>query len=106
MKIESLAPAIAFQIADLGSLRLDPITVIAQDFGPGEGRVFVECYGMAWVAYWGSMPEGKTTVEFLASMDEYYLRNKLTRPKQTKADSEYLGRICSAIHFAFRQPRA
>jgi hypothetical protein len=106
MKVEPLNPASVTYISDLGGIGLDPITVITQDFAPGQGRVIVECYGMCWAAFWGSMPEGKSVIEFMASMDEYYLRSKLTRPKQTKADTEYLGRICSAIHFALRQPQA
>jgi len=104
LKSETLNPANVIQLSDMGSIGLDSIRIITQDLGPGEGRVIVECYGMAWAAYFGSMPSGKSILEFLASMDEYYLRNKLTRPKQTKADTEYLGRIASAVHFALRNP--
>ena len=97
MRIETQNPANVIQISDVEKLGLDPITVITQDFEPGCGRVIVECYGMAWAAYWGSMPDHRTVIKFMASMDSTYLMNKLSRPNQTRKDDLYLGRIVAAI---------
>ena len=101
MKLETLNSATVIQISDLP--RLDPITLMVQDLGPGQGRVIVECYGEAWSAFWGSMPAGFTTLDFIKSMDCCYLRSKLSRPKQTMAQGAYLDRIVDAIYSSLRE---
>ncbi len=78
--------------------RLDPITVIFQDFNPGVGRIVVECYGESWASWWGAMGE-RNVREFVARCDDDYLSRNLIRArrKPVKADEEYIRRISSAI---------
>lgn len=56
--------------------KLDPVTVILEDFEPGKGKIIIECYGESWSAFWGSM--GRTIAEFFCRCDEHYLANKLS----------------------------
>lgn len=75
---------------------LDAITVFFQDFEEGRGRVVVECYGLAWAAYFGAM--GAYTIRaFVTKAGTDYLVNKLSRPKQTKAEEKYLRRVVDAL---------
>lgn len=78
---------------------LDPINVIFQDTAPGQGRVWVECYGETWSSWWGSMGT-RTVREFVASCDPGYLAMNLIRGRSSrgkKADEAYLHRICVAL---------
>lgn len=56
---------------------LDPISVIAEDLGPGQGQIVITCYGQSWSAYWGGMGD-RTICEFFCSCDEHYLAGKLS----------------------------
>ena len=55
---------------------IDPIRVMLEDIGPGQGRINIECWGQSWANYWGGM--GKETIaQFFATCDEHYLAGKL-----------------------------
>ena len=84
-----------------GAPALDPVTVVFRDEGPARGGIIVECYGIAWSAFWGGMGS-KTAREFVASCDADYLATKLWRTgeKRTKAAEAYLLRITTAIRSA------
>lgn len=74
MKIK-ISTVIKLLLTDLD--RLDPVTVIAENFEPGQGKITIECYGKPWSAYWGSM--GTSTIhEFICSADNGYLIGKLS----------------------------
>lgn len=60
-----------------GATALDPITVIAEDLGPCQGKIIIECYGQSWSAYWGGMGN-RTIAEFFCRCDEHYLAGKLS----------------------------
>lgn len=84
-----------------GRGRLDPITVILRDSG-GKGKVIVECYGVAWSYFFGSIG-GQTLREFLAQCDQFYLADKLQShrrdmtKKARKSEESYLQDIAAAI---------
>lgn len=75
---------------------LDTINVFFQDFEIGRGRVVVECYGLAWASYFGAMGE-YTIRPFVLKAGTDYLVNKLSRPKQTKAEEKHLRRVVDAM---------
>lgn len=56
---------------------LDPITVYAEDFGPGQGKITITCFGEAWSHYWSHMGETTKLADFFCSCDEDYLAHKL-----------------------------
>jgi len=57
--------------------RLDPVTLIMEDFGPGQGKLTIDCYGKAWTAYWGGMGD-EGIVKFIHTANVDYIANKLT----------------------------
>lgn len=75
---------------------LDPVRVIIQDIGPGQGRVIIECFGRAWGCYWPAMG-GKTVSEFIIMCDVDYLVNALSYSRPTKSDYAYFSRIVKAV---------
>ncbi len=81
---------------------LDPVTALFQDFGPGRGRVILECYGDAWSAYFGAM--GDHDIQgFVRTAGADYLANKLCNTPQAKArkrDEAHLLRIVKAVKAA------
>jgi hypothetical protein len=101
MKVEAINNLTALKISDLD--RLDPITVIFQNFGPGEGRIFIQCYDKVWSSYWGSM-SGKTVQEFVAGSGVDYIVNNLVSHalpvRQRKAEVAYVMRIVTAVQAA------
>ena len=83
---------------------LDPITVFWQNFGPGKGRVTIECYGSAWSCYFGAM-RGCTIQQFFGDCDRGYLFNKMGYTqwlKQTKSHEKYLKQIIEAVQQSLR----
>jgi len=56
--------------------RLDPVTVLIDNFEPGKGKITIECYGQCWSNYWGGM-SGMTVQEFFQDCDLSYLTDKL-----------------------------
>lgn len=61
-----------------GAPSLDPITVFAEDLGPHQGKVTIECYGKSWSAYWGGCGN-KGVAAFFRSCNEDYIANCLDR---------------------------
>lgn len=55
---------------------LDPIRVMLEDIGPGQGRINIECWGQSWANFWGGMGDD-TIAEFFASSPVQYLAGKL-----------------------------
>jgi hypothetical protein len=87
----------AFEITD--AHRLDPIRVFMQDFGKGQGRLIIECYGRAWSCFWPAM--GSHLRTFLVQAQACYLENALhSGMRHNKHDSEYLLRIVKAVQQA------
>jgi hypothetical protein len=77
---------------------LDPITVLLQDFGGGNGRVIVECYCQAWAAWWGAM--GPVSLRaFLLGCDPGYI---VSRMGAKVREEKYLTRIVKAMQAALR----
>lgn len=60
-----------------GMGKLDPITVFAEDFGPGQGKMTITCFGEAWSHYWSSMGEGNKLADFFCKCDTDYIVRKL-----------------------------
>lgn len=100
MRIET-TPVEALRILDAPAL--DPITVFLQDFGPGRGRITVECYGEVWTTYWGAMGD-KTIRQFVCAVGAYYLYANLIGPggqrKMDKREQAYVWRIVGAVQEA------
>ena len=69
--------------------KLDPVSVILEDFEPGKGKIIIECYGKSWSAYWGSMG-GKSIATFFCRCDEHYIANKLSGIRGDIPDYEAL----------------
>jgi len=101
MRIENTEKAKVFNIFD--APKLDPITVVLQDVGPGCGRLVVECFGSAWSGYWGAMGD-RTLLEFLVDCHPGYIAGKMhpTDRKLKKSEAAYMGRIVEAVHSALR----
>ena len=70
-----------------GAPALDPITVFAEDIGPRQGKIVIECYGRSWSAYWGGMGD-QTIIEFFCSCDVGYIANKMTDERPSITDAE------------------
>lgn len=98
MKTEPTS-VVALRISDAPAL--DPILVLMQDIGPGQGRLIIECYSVAWATYWGGMGD-RSVKEFVRSCDSDYIANRMWPPKQrrTKADYAYLMHIVDAVKAA------
>lgn len=60
-----------------GVPNMDPIAVIAEDFGQGVGKITITCFGEAWTHYWGHMGEQHTMRSFFLKCDTPYLIDKL-----------------------------
>lgn len=97
IRIQSADNPRVFTIFD--APRLDPITVVLNDVGPGAGMLIIECYGVAWSAYWGGMGDSKID-EFLRSCNPGYIVGKMARPRDLKRDNAYLERIVVAVQYA------
>lgn len=99
MRIENTEAAKVFTIFD--APKLDPVTVVLQDVGPGCGRLVVECFGSAWSSYWGAMGD-RTLLEFLADCHPGYIAGKMhpTDRKLKKSEAAYMERIVEAVHSA------
>jgi hypothetical protein len=100
MRIENTERVKVFTIFD--APKLDPITVVLQDVGPGCGRLIVECYGSAWSAYWGAM--GNDIAGFLRGCNTSYIAGKMHPIDRNikKSEAVYLDRIVEAVHSALR----
>ena len=102
MKVIDISSVQAWEIDDV--LGLDPIHIYWHDLSPSKGRLIVECYGVAWSAYWGGMG-GQTLQEFVGSVDSAYLAGCLSpgNRKQSGNDLRYLRRITDAVVAAVKE---
>lgn len=57
--------------------KLDPVTVILEDFEPGRGRIIIECYGTSWASSWSAM-SGRTVAQFVSDCGADYVIDSLT----------------------------
>ena len=67
---------------------LDPVSVIAEDFGPGQGKITITCFGEAWSHYWSHMGETNKLADFFCSCDEHYLARKLKTGIKSEVDDD------------------
>lgn len=67
---------------------LDPITVFAEDYGPGQGKITITCFGEAWSHYWSHMGEKTKLAEFFRKCDEDYLAGKLKTGIQDEIEDD------------------
>lgn len=58
--------------------RLDPITIYAENYVLGKGKITIECYGKSWSSYWGGMGE-RTIEQFFSGCDQHYIAGNLSR---------------------------
>jgi hypothetical protein len=65
---------------------LDPISVIIEDMGPGQGKINIECYTESWTNYWGGMGQNTKLAEFFCDCDTPYLATKLKNGPSTEID--------------------
>ncbi|WP_375191852.1 hypothetical protein [Marinobacter sp.] len=70
--------------------KLDPVSVILEDYEPGKGKIIIECYGQSWSAFWGGMG-AKSVATFFCRCDEHYIASKLSGISGDIADYEALG---------------
>lgn len=56
--------------------KLDPVTVILEDFEPGKGKIIIESYGKSWSSRWGAM-SGRTIAQFFSDCGTDYLIGNL-----------------------------
>lgn len=55
--------------------RLDSVSVFLEDFGPGRGRIVIECFGEAWSSFWPAM--GGSLEDFFIRCEDGYLAKNL-----------------------------
>lgn len=65
---------------------LDPLTVIAENFGPGSGKIIIECYGESWSHFWSHMGEHYTLETFFCKASDDYIAGKLCRGREDETD--------------------
>ncbi len=89
-----------------GAPRLDPITVLLEDFGrrgcptesnpnyqTAQGKITINCWDNSWNAYWGGMGT-RTVAEFVADCDWHYVLNCLDRGI---SDTQFTGDALEAL---------
>lgn len=67
--------------------RLDPIRVMAENYGPGQGRITITCYGKAWTSAWFAMG-GDTVQAFFIRVSNDYLIGNFTPQMQSEVDDD------------------
>ncbi|MFZ2269067.1 MAG: hypothetical protein WAV95_15940 [Azonexus sp.] len=67
---------------------LDPVAVMVEDFGPGEGKITITCFGEAWSHYWSHMGETNKLADFFCSCGEHYLAGKLKTGIRDEVDDD------------------
>jgi hypothetical protein len=66
----------------------DPVTLLIEDFGPGKGRITIQCWDKAWTSSWGACGE-KGVLSFFLSCDKYYLlKNFVPHERCSEPDVE------------------
>lgn len=56
---------------------LDPVAVMIEEFGEGQGKITITCFDDCWTYFWGAMGKQNTLATFFCSCDEHYLARKL-----------------------------
>lgn len=64
------------ELTQMGEHNLDPVQIIAEDFGKGYGRITISCYGKSWTNSWGGMGD-ETIIPFILTSNVEYLAEKL-----------------------------
>lgn len=75
---------------------LDDISVILEDLGPGQGKITVECFGLAWSKHWTTMGEMSVS-QFIAQSNAAYIACKLQPQPIPAMRFQYLCRLVRAI---------
>jgi len=57
--------------------KLDPVSVILEDFGTGKGKIIIECFGQSWSSFWPAMGE-RDIAAFFCRCDEHYIAKNLS----------------------------
>lgn len=82
--------------------RLHPVTVYVTNYNSGKGKIVIECYGDAWVNYWGAMGD-RNLQEFFISCDNGYILNNLLKETQETDYDEIEkitgGEVCVSTEF-------
>lgn len=85
---------------------LDPITVYAENYEPGKGRMVVTCYASAWTAFWGSMGADTTLEQFVASCSpEYVADNMVWGANTVKSSKGHADKVAAAVVALFKSQR-
>lgn len=66
------------------SHRLDPVEVIIENYGAGQGKILITCWGESWTGFWGSM--GGTIEQFFQHVSNDYLIDKMSDYRDTVPD--------------------
>jgi hypothetical protein len=70
--------------------RLDPIRVMLDDLGPGQGRINIGIYGRAWETAWFSMGDNTLTQFILSCNSDYIVKCLANGISATKFSGEAL----------------
>jgi len=67
--------------------RLDPVSVIVENFEPGKGKIIIGCFVQFWSYYWGVI-SGKSLDAFFRGAGNLYLIEKLAPNTPYRFDDE------------------
>lgn len=67
--------------------KLDPVTVILEDMGPGRGKIIIEHFGKSWASFWPAIG-GRNIAQFFVSCNQDYLAGNLAGGIRDKVDDE------------------
>ncbi len=71
---------------------LDPVFFTLENFGSGQGKITIDCYGKAWSGYFGSMGTD-CIADFLSGCDEFYVAGKLSDESSSIVDYDKLSEV-------------
>lgn len=84
---------------------LDPVAVIVEDFGPGQGKITITCFGEAWSHYWSHMGENTTLADFFCKCDEGYIAGKLKTGINSEVEDDDEDKLTAALRAQIIQDR-
>lgn len=67
--------------------KLDPVTVILEDMGPGRGKIIIESFGQSWASFWPAMGS-RSIAQFFVSCDQHYLAGNLAGSIRDEVNDE------------------
>lgn len=76
--------------------KVDPVNVFIEDFGPGRGRITLECFGKAWSNAWPAMGDDRDMRTFFLQADNAYLIRKLLTSEEGLTEPDYEGLVDAA----------